>query len=213
MSNCSAQALLINNMTTATGFAEMFEWGDGNPDNEDRTGHTVVLSGDKIYITERAPYHVEAHNVIGVIGGDNTSVSAISNASPHEWHGKHLRDPANRLLWEDQVMVEWIVDGYRHWYEADRIPDGITVPEDATYYRGVWNGHHLHREVLSEEYKNPGRVIDPYLPRWERREWGIVILLGRAVIKEGSLCHPNWIKLKSISGNISGQSVSEWLVR
>ena len=200
-------------MTTATGFAEMFEWGDGNPNNEDRAGHTVVLVEDKIYIAEQAPYHVESHDVIGVVGGDNTSVSAISNGSPHEWHGKHLRDFANRLLWEDQVMVEWIVDGYRHWHEADRIPEGVVVPEDATYYRGQWNGHTLLREILSEEYKNPGKVVDPYLPRWERNEWGIVILLGRAVIREGSLCNPNWIKLKSISKNGVGPSASEWLVR
>lgn len=200
-------------MTTATGFAEMFEWGDGNPKNEDRTGHTVVLMQDKIYIAKDAPYHIEPSDIIGVIGGDNTSVSAISNASPHEWHGKHLRDAANRLMWEDQVMVEWIIDGYRHWYEADRIPEGTEVPEDATYYKGWWNGHKLHREILSEEYKNPSKVVEHYLPRWERQEWGIVILLGRAVIREGSVCNPSWKKLKSISGEVCGQPVSEWLVR
>lgn len=200
-------------MSTATGFAEMFEWGDGNPDNEDRTGKTVILFHDKIYTSDQSPYHVESTDVIGVVGGDNTSVSAISNASPHEWHGKHLRDPANRLLWEDQSMVEWVVNGYRHWYEADRIPEGIEVPTDATYYHGWWNGHKLHREILSEEYKNPNKVVEQYLPRWERQEWGIVILLGRAVIREGSVCNPQWKKLKSISGEVCGQPVSEWLVR
>ncbi len=197
-------------MSTATGFAEMFEWGDGNPNNEDRTGRTVVLVNDKIFIAQSSH---NPNDVIGVVGGDNTSVSAISNASPDEWHGKHLRDAANRLLWEDQVMVEWIVDGYRHWYEADRIPEGIVVPDNATYYRGWWNGYKLHREILSEEYKNPGKVIEPYLPRWERQEWGIVVLLGRAVVIEGAVCNPQWKKLKSISGDLSGQAVAEWLVR
>lgn len=199
-------------MSTATGFAEMFEWLDGNPNNEDRTGCTVALFQDKIVLASDCPYHLETEDIIGVIGGDNTSVSAISNASPDEWHGKHLRDAANRLLWEDQVMVEWIVDGYRHWYEADRIPEGTVVPPDATYYRGHWNGYKLHREILSAEFNDPNKVIEPYLPRWERREWGIVVLLGRAVIKDGSLCNPRWKKLKSISKDLSGQPVSEWLV-
>jgi hypothetical protein len=90
-------------MTTPTGYAEMFEWADGNPDNEDRAGCTVALVlGDRIRIATKFD------KPIGVVGGDNTSVSAISGGSPDEWQGKHLRDPVNRLLWEPQVMVEWV---------------------------------------------------------------------------------------------------------
>lgn len=193
-------------MTTATGFAEMFEWHDGNINNEDRTGYTVTLLGDKICLST---VDENPENIVGVIGGDNTSISAISNASPHEWHGKHLRDEFNRLLWEPQVMVEWIVDGYRHWYEADRIPDGIVVPPDATFYRDTWNSHKLIREILSEEYNKPGKIIDHYLPRWERREWGIVVLVGRIVIKEGNVCHPSWKRLKTLDNT----AAAEWLIR
>jgi len=191
-------------MTTATGFAEMFEWADGNPNKEDRTGCTVALySGDKIRVAN-------ANDIpVGVIGGDNTSVSAISNASPDEWHGKHLRDQYNRLAWEPQVMVEWIDEGYRHWYEADRIPEGIVAPADATYYKGEWNGHKLKREILSEEYKNPGKAVAPYLPRWERNEWGIVVVAGRAVVRKGSVCNTSWIKLK----DVVGLQAEEWLIR
>lgn len=193
-------------MSTATGFAEMFEWADGNPNKEDRTGLTVALYyGDKIKVANAND------QPIGVIGGDNTSVAAISNASPDEWHGKHLRDEYNRLLWEPQVMVEWLDPGssFRHWYEADRIPEGITIPDYATYYRDEWNGHKLFREVLSEEYKNPSKEITPYLPRWERPEWGIVVILGRAIVREGSVCHPSWKRLKTATN----ASVAEWLIR
>jgi hypothetical protein len=195
-------------MSTAAGFAEMFEWADGNPNREDRAGCTVVLSGDKIALSNSSTL---PEDVIGVIGGDNTSVAAISNASPSEWHGKHLRDEYNRLLWEPQSMVEWIEPNtsFRHWYEADRIPAGITVPDYATYYHGTWNGHKLQREVLSEEYKTPGKVVEPYLPRWERAKWGIVVILGRAQVKEGSVCNPSWKRLKTPTG----ASVAEWLIR
>jgi hypothetical protein len=196
-------------MSTATGFAEMFEWADGNPNNEDRAGCTVALFQGKIVLSTDCPYHLEPTDLIGVVGGDNTSVAVISNASSDEWHGKHLRDEYNRLLWEPQVMVEWVAAGYRHWYEADRIPAGIVAPPDATYYRDEWKGHKLHREILSEEFKNPGRAIEPYLPRTERPEWGIVVILGRAIVREGSICHPSWKRLKPATG----ASVAEWLIR
>lgn len=195
-------------MSTATGFAEMFEWADGNPTHQDRAGCTVVLLGDRIALSQA---DTDPQDIIGVIGGDNTSVAAISNASVDEWHGKHLRDEYNRLLWEPQAMVEWIDPQtiYRHWYEADRIPEGIVVPPDATYYRDEWNGHKLYREILSEEYKNPGRVIEPYLPRTERAEWGIVVILGRVQVREGNVCNPSWKRLKPATG----ASVAEWLIR
>lgn len=195
-------------MSTATGFAEMFEWADGNPNREDRTGCTVALFQGKIVLSTNCPYCLEDNHIIGVVGGDNTSVSAISNASPDEWHGKHLRDEFNRLRWEEQVMVEWIDAGYRHWYELDRLPEGTVVPDTATYYR-EWNGHPLRREILSEEYKNPGKIVEPYLPRWERQEWGIIVIVGRARIKEGQVCNPSWKQLQTVTG----ASVAEWLIR
>lgn len=196
-------------MSTAMGFAEMFEWHDGNPLNQDRAGHTVALFQGKIVQSTACPYHLEATDIIGVIGGDNTSVAAISNSSPDEWHGKHLRDEHNRLLWEPQTMVEWIENGYRHWYEEDRVPAGIVVPPTATYYRDEWNGHKLRREILSEQYKNPGRVVAPYLPRWERAEWGIVVITGRAIVNQGQACNPLWKQVKPANA----QGVAEWLIR
>lgn len=196
-------------MTTATGYAEMFEWEDGNPNNEDRAGHTVVLRNDKIVIAS----NIAPTDVIGVVGGDNTSVAAISNASENEWHNKHVRDAAGRLVWEPQVMVEWVTTGYRHWYESDRVPEGITIPDDATYYT-TFPGQSapLQREVLTDEYKHPNKVVELYRPRWDRKEWAIVVLFGRVIIREGSVCKPSWRKLKSMPGQLGGTSVSEWLI-
>lgn len=198
-------------MRGPTGFAEMFEWHDGNPNNEDRAGMTVVLETSKVRPANMSYDARYLNAIIGVVGGDNTAVSVISNGSPMEWHGKHVRDPFNRLLWEPQVMVEWLDNGFRHWYEADRIPEGITVPDTATYYRDEWKGHKLHREVLSEEFKNPGKPVEPYLPRWDRPEWAIVILLGRAVIRDDQLINPAWLKIRKIEHGES--ALSEWLIK
>lgn len=198
-------------MKGPTGFAEMFEWYDGNPNNEDRAGMTVVLEEGKVRPANKSYDNRHPDAIIGVVGGDNTAVSAISNASPEEWHGKHLRDSFNRLLWEPQVMVEWIVDGFRHWHEADRIPEGVVVPNNATYYRDEWNGYKLHRQILSEEFKNPGKPVAPYLPRWERQEWAIVILIGRAVIRDDQLINPAWRKIRSLSD--SALPLNEWLIK
>lgn len=193
-------------MKIASGYAEMFEWADGNPHNEDRAGLTVVIDQD-----DKVRLALPGEVPIGVVGGDNTSVAAISNASPSEWHGKHKRDQFGRLLWEPQVMVEWIEVGFRHWYEADRIPEHITeIPPDAVFYKNEWNGHPLHREILTEEFNG---LTPPYLPRWERPEWALVVLLGRVSIREGQPCNQSWIKLKRIPGDFGGTLVDEWLIK
>jgi hypothetical protein len=191
-------------MSTASGFAEMFEWADGNPNKEDRAGLTVVIDhADKIRIAQ------PGETPIGVVGGDNTSVAAISGGSADEWHGKHKRDAVNRLLWEKQVMVEWIVAGFRHWYETDRLPEGITIPDNAKYYYEL-NGYPLHREILTSEFTwNSPR----YEPRWERNEWAIIVLLGRVIVREGSPCKSSWTKLKTVPGELGGVPVVEWLIQ
>lgn len=201
-------------MSAPSGYSEMFEWWDGNPAGEDRAGLTVVLHDSKVIPADRAPFNVDPSDIIGVVGGDNTSVAIITHGSPGEWHNKHLRDSANRLLWEKQVMVEWLSEGFRHWYEADRIPDGTVPPPDAVYHTiNPQTKHPLMREILSEEYKNPGKPIEPYLPRWERKEWALVVLLGRVIVRDNSVCNTRWKKLSTASGQLGGKSVSEWLVR
>ena len=187
-------------MSTAHGYSEMFEWEDGNPNNEDRAGYAVGLFGDKIRIA------INAGEVIGVVGGDNTSTAAIAGGAGDEWHKQHLRDSFNRLKWEPQVMVEWVVNGYRHWYETDRVPADITVPDDAKYVTEL-NGYKLQREILSEEYKNPPTQQPRYTARWERKEWAIVVILGRVCVRDDTICKASWKRLKSM-----GSNVSEWLV-
>ena len=72
---------------SGAGYAEMFEWADGNPAAEDRVGCTVALDGMKIR---------QAHpgdQVVGVITGRPT---VVGNARAHKWVGRYELDEFNR---------------------------------------------------------------------------------------------------------------------
>jgi len=71
-------------------FAEMFEWSDGNPSNQDRVGNTVAVDGltGKIKIAE------SGDTVIGVVSG---TAAFTANCASMQWQGAYLRDEWGRL--------------------------------------------------------------------------------------------------------------------
>jgi hypothetical protein len=77
-------------------YAEYFEWSDGNPDEEDRRGISVVLDGNKIRPT------TTGEDPIGVISGNPT---VIGDAAWNKWSGKYLRDDYGSYVLD--------ADGYR----------------------------------------------------------------------------------------------------
>lgn len=78
-------------MTTPADYAEMFEWLDGNPGNEDRVGLSVALVGTKIKVA------AATDTPIGIISG-NPAVLADSGAT--RWVDKFLRDDFNRPVFD-----------------------------------------------------------------------------------------------------------------
>lgn len=95
------------------------------------------------------------------------------------------------------VEVETVTEReIAHSYAADALPEGVTVPEDATTTTQS-------RKVLNPSY-------DPaveYTGRIDRPEWDAVGLLGICRVLSGSPVSPNWIKLRDISA-----SVEEWFI-
>ena len=75
---------------TGLDFAEYFEWSDGNPNNEDRIGHTVSIDGltGKIKIAEAG------ENVIGAISGTGAMVAGTASFS---WRGRFKTDEWGRV--------------------------------------------------------------------------------------------------------------------
>ncbi len=79
-------------------YAEYFEWLDGNPNGEVRTGMAVVLEGDKIRPAQ------EGETPIGVI---SANPSVIGDGDIDRWKGKYLRDDFGAYIWEDYETISW----------------------------------------------------------------------------------------------------------
>lgn len=188
--------VLLNGVTRGDGayssptadYAEFFEWEDGNPSSEDRVGYSVSLVGNKIKIAELG------ETPIGII---SATPSVIGDSPWNRWKDKYLKDEFGRELYEPCVIYQWEENKKLVNYFSDRVPDGITVPED--------------KEVINSERK----VLNPdfneeleYLSRDDRPEWDTVGLLGKIRLRKGQITAPTWIKLRDISEN-----VEEWLVK
>jgi hypothetical protein len=203
-------------------YAEYFEWSDGNPNEEDRRGYSVILDGDKIVIAE------EGEDPIGVISGNP---SIVGDAAWNKWSGKYLRDDFGTYIMETHQVVEWeeqvleseevpavydedgemtqpaIPAKYKtvsHSYEDCNIPSGIVVPDDATYKSVDENGKPFTHRKLNPDY-DPDQE---YTPREQRPEWDCVGLMGKLRVRKGQPVGSRWVKMRDIS-----DTVEEWLVR
>jgi hypothetical protein len=169
-------------------YAEYFEWSDGNPDEEDRRGISVVLDVDKIHPAE------DGEDPIGVISGNP---SVVGDGAWNKWSGKYLRDDFGTYILEDYDVLQWTdEDGNEHAVDADS-PEAADVPEDAT--------------VLVQQRRKLNPDYDPdqeYISREQRPEWDCVGLMGKLRIRKGQPIGSRWIKMRDIS-----DSVEEWLVR
>jgi len=78
-------------------YAEYFEWSDGNTNQEDRRGISVILDGDKIRPA------VAGEDPIGVISGNP---SVVGDSAWNKWNGKHLRDDYGTYILEDYEVTD-----------------------------------------------------------------------------------------------------------
>jgi hypothetical protein len=177
-------------------YAEYFEWEDGNPDNEDRRGFTVVLTESGLI--RKATSDDDAEEIMGAISGTS---GVVGDAAAYDWNGKYEIDEWGTRILDDVVTVSWTVtdengEQTNHSYLETEIPENITVPDNA--------GRREHKEYrLTADY-DPSHV---YVPRDKRPEWGIVGLLGKVRIRDESPKNPRWKYIKTIA------SKKLWLIR
>ena len=135
-------------------FAELFEWVDGNPNNEDRRGLFVALDGDKIKLANADD------DYIGVISG---AQAFIGNSASEEWQGKYLTDVFGSKI-SQEVKVPAMVD---------ENTGKVLRPACTTI-----------QYMVNPDY-NPD---EEYIMRENRKEWGIVGLIGQIVIVDDGTC-------------------------
>lgn len=83
-------------------YAEMFEWADGNPNNEDRVGRFVKLDGEHILFADG---NTNDEDVIGIV---SASPSVVGDAWGNEWVDRYLKDPFGRIIYETVLVPEQI---------------------------------------------------------------------------------------------------------
>ena len=177
-------------------YAEMFEWEDGNSNNEDRVGYTVSLINNKIQIAQ------EGDDVIGVVSGNP---SVVGDSSWNKWTEKYLKDEFNRYIFEEHNVVEWTdEDGKEHSYEDWNLPNDVVVPADSVIKTHDEKGNRFTHRKLNPEY-NPDLE---YVAREDRQEWDAIGLVGKLRVRKGQVIGNRWIKMRDINEN-----VEEWLVR
>lgn len=76
--------------STGADYAELFEWADGNVENEDRRGYFVTIDGKKIKKASSGDY------IVGIISGNP---SVIGNTDM-EWYGQFMRDEFGTFIKE-----------------------------------------------------------------------------------------------------------------
>ena len=123
-------------------FAEMFEWEDGNPENENRVGYTVVVN-EQGFI-RKATMDDNPNDIIGVV---SASASFIGSAAGMDYNKKYLKDD----------FEQFILDA---------------------------SGN----QILNPDYDE---TIE-YLPRNRRKEWSIIGLYGKIIVRNGCPINPRW---------------------
>ena len=135
-------------------FAELFEWADGNPNDEDRRGLFVALEGEKIKLANAGD------DYIGIISGDQ---AFIGNSASEEWQGKYLTDVFGAKLSQEVEVPA----------KTDDVTGEVIIPASTTI-----------QYVLNPDY-DPN---EEYIMRENRKEWGIVGLIGQIIMIDDGTC-------------------------
>jgi hypothetical protein len=190
-------------------YAEFFESANGQALT---LGATVILDGNKVReATEQDP----ASAIIGVVRPKEPSKASmiIGNTAWNKWANKYLSDDFDRYIMEDHDVVEWeetITDEEgntstkSHSYESHRIPEGITVPADATIKTHDDKGNKFQHYKLNPAWDKDAE----YVNRENRPEWNIIGLVGQVKVLKGQPTNDRWIKMRDVS-----ETVEEWFIR
>lgn len=151
--------------TSGADYAELFEWQDRNPDNEDRAGLFVTLDGE--YIRIAGP---EDDYILGIV---SATPSVVGDVYDDQWAGMYLRDVFGRTVMELQDFPA----------ETMEVP-GEDGQMETVELRPA-------RRELAPKVNPDYDYTEPYQPRTQRPEWDAVGLLGKLVAVDDGTCQVN----------------------
>lgn len=114
-------------------------------------------------------------------------------------------DQGGQPVFDTVVTVEAKAATYKTvWYESDKVPEDVVIPDDAEVISTEEDGSPLKRRILNPDYIEGA----DYVSREDRQEWDTVGLMGKLRVRKGQPVASNWIKMRDVS-----DEVEEWLVR
>lgn len=182
-------------LSNKTGYAELFEWADGNPKNENRNGFTVTL-------TDKGQLQIadEGDKILGVISMD----AAYIGGAGWSYTNKFFLDESKKTRKQKVKIVEWEDDvGMLHSYYLDSIKGDFTLPDNAVIYETDEDGDDFEVPYVNLEYKKDKEYTDRI-----SRNWAVVLLVGRTTVFKGQFMNPNWIKVQNVNDDLE-----EWILK
>lgn len=174
--------------SNSTGYAELFEWADGNPRNEDRTGLTVAINSSGQLIDAND----DNENIIGVVV---ESAAVIGNTGWNIWQDKYSVEKTDYTRYK---IVEWKDEtGVLHSEYIASLSPSFALPEDAIIYESEEDGSDLMRPLLPKSYD----VDRDYIPRI-KRGWTLVALKGTVNMYRGQNIRSSWIKIRDLNDEL-----------
>lgn len=180
-----------------TGYAEMFEWADGNPRLQDRTGYTVAIDATgKLIVAD------EGDVIIGVVVD---SAAFIGGTMWNHWQGKYAKDDIGNATEQKYHVVEWeTANGLIESHFDSTLPRNFRTPDNATVFETDIKGRDMTTGIQSESYKRKQR----YMPRMKRQEWVPVLITGTVLLYKGQQTDSRWVKLSN-----EGDDLERWLIK
>jgi hypothetical protein len=186
-------------VTNKTGYAELFEWADGNNRNENRLGFTVTIDAQgKLRVAD------EGDKPVGVVV-DPATIAVIGGAQWNYWKDKYARDESQRIEQQPYQVMEWEnKNNTVTSYFNSTAPADLQLPENTVTYETDKEGNEMttNRENPEMDWEQK------YIPRLERPEWATVILTGTALMYRGQFVDSKWIKISDVSDDLE-----KWLIR
>ena len=182
-------------LSNKTGYAELFEWADGNPKNENRNGLTVTL-------TENGQLQIadEGDDILGVISSD---AAFIGNAG-WSYTNKFFLDDSKKIKKQKTKIVEWEDDvGMLHSYYLESLKSDFALPDNAVIYETDENGDDFQVPYVNLAFDKNKEYTDRIT-----RKWAVVLLVGRTTVFKGQFMNPNWIKVRNVNDDLD-----EWILK